>query len=190
MKNKSCLVIVDMINGFVKEGPLSDSSIQAIVPAIKSIAENYIQKNLPILSFQDAHELDAKEFKSFPVHCLKGSVESELIDELKVYEKEMIPLYKNSTNGFMQPEFLELFHRLDCEEIVVVGCCTDICVLQFALSLQGYINEHGLNVEVKVVEDAVQTFNAPGHDQDTCNINALQLLRAAGVELVSLKEFI
>ncbi|MFV0479473.1 MAG: cysteine hydrolase family protein [Anaerorhabdus sp.] len=190
MKDKSCLVVVDMINGFVKEGALSDQSIQRIIPSVKSLIEKYIKEDGTIISFQDAHEEDAQEFNTFPIHCVKGSIESDLIEELKPYEKEMIPLYKNSTNGFMQPEFLGLFQRLDCNDYVIVGCCTDICVLQFALSLQGYINEHNLNCRVKVVEDAVETFNTDVHNQASCNANAFQLLKSAGIALVKTKEIL
>ncbi len=190
MKNKSCLVIVDMINGFVKEGALSDVSIQKIVPGIVELTKKYQVENKAILSFQDAHSEDAKEFLSFPKHCLKGTAESELIQELKPYQDKMIQLYKNSTNGFMQDEFLDVFHKLDCDEFVVVGCCTDICVLQFSLSLQGYINEQDLNKKIIVVEDLVETFNAPGHAQQEYNKMAVSLLKGAGITVKNSKEIL
>ncbi len=187
---KSCLVVVDMINGFLKEGALSDTTIQKIIPNVKQLIEKYVDQNQAIINFQDAHEEEAAEFSTFPKHCVKGSFEAELIEELKIYEKSMITLYKNSTNGFMQPQFLPLFNDLDCDEVVVVGCCSDICVLQFTLSLQGYINEHNLKIKVKVAQDAIETFDAPGHNQLECNRTTIKLLQGAGVEVINARDVI
>lgn len=190
MNKKSCLVIVDMINGFIKEGALSDPSINLITPGIIEMIKKFRQMEYPIINFQDAHDENANEFKSFPKHCIKGTFESDLIDELKPFASTFITLYKNSTNGFMQPQFLETFSKLACDEFVIVGCCSDICVLQFGLSLQGYINENNLNVKLNVPRDLIETFNAPGHHQDACNATSITLLKAAGVEILkSYKEY-
>lgn len=185
---KKCLVIIDMVHGFINEGALSDKSINRITPKIVSLTENFIANNQPIINFQDAHEEGANEFVAFPPHCLKGSHESELIDELMPYKDKMITLYKNSTNGFMHPDFLSTFNTVDADEFICVGCCTDICVLQFALSLQGYINEHNLKKSVIVVEDAVETFGLPGHEQAQFNELSMTLMRNAGIKIIDRAE--
>lgn len=185
---KKSLVIIDMVHGFINEGALSDQSINRITPNIVALTEKFIASNQTILNFQDAHEEDANEFTAFPPHCLKGSHESELIDELMPYKEKMITLYKNSTNGFMHPDFLTTFHAIDADEYVCVGCCTDICVLQFALSLQGYINEHNLKKRVVVVKDSVETFGMTGHEQAQFNEISLTLMRNAGIKIVDTAE--
>lgn len=188
MTKKSCLVVVDMINGFLKEGALSDPSIQNIIPSVKELIEKYQKDQSLILNFQDAHDKESKEFEVYPIHCLQGSTEAELIDELKPYKPSMTTLYKNSTNGFMHPDFLDFFKTANCSEYVVVGCCTDICILQFTLSLQGYIQENNYSTKIYVVKDAVETFQAPHHNRKEYNQLAFDLLQKAGVELLLMKE--
>ncbi|MFV0380210.1 MAG: isochorismatase family cysteine hydrolase [Anaerorhabdus sp.] len=184
MDDKTCIVVVDMVNGFVKEGALSDPGILKIVPAIKNILDKAVDNGSTIINFQDSHEENSKEFEVFPKHCIKGTYESLLIDELIQYEDKMITLKKNSTNGFMQPEFLNIFNNLDCKKYIIVGCCTDICVLQFALSLKGYVNQNNLDIEVIVIEDAVDTFETDGHLRSECNANSLNILKGAGIKIL------
>lgn len=181
---KKCLVIIDMIHGFIHEGALSDPSIDEITPNIVSLTKYFIEKDYPILNFQDSHDESANEFTAFPPHCLIDSHESELIDELLPFKDKMTTLYKNSTNGFMHPNFINEFNKIDANEFICVGCCTDICVLQFALSLNGYINQHNLNVKVSVVKDTVETFGLPGHEQSQFNEMALTLMANAGIKII------
>ncbi|MCF0109277.1 MAG: cysteine hydrolase [Erysipelotrichaceae bacterium] len=179
---KSLLVVVDMVNGFITEGALHDESIANALDPIIDLIEDHLKENNPILAFRDAHPEDALEFASFPPHCLINDSESELVKELKPYEDKMTVLPKNSTNGFMQPDFLPYFQSLEgLEQVVVTGCCTDICVLQFALSLKGYCNQHNIPLKIIVPADTVDTFGGPGHDKTTMNQTALALMSAAGI---------
>ena len=68
-------------------------------------------------------------------------------------------------------------------KVIVTGCCTDICVLNLAIPLVNYFDEQDRQVEVTVVEDAVETYNAPYHNRDEYNEIALKLMRQAGVRL-------
>ncbi len=188
-QDHSLLVVVDMINGFVFEGPISDPSINACTPLIVDYILQYHVAKKPILAFRDAHTETANEFQYFPVHCLVNSHESEFIDAIKIHEDKMITLLKNSTNGFVQPQFLETFKSmLPLNNIVITGCCTDLCVLQFALSLIGYINEHDLATEVIIVKDATETYNSETHNQAQYNDIAYLLMGNAGIKVLESKE--
>lgn len=63
---KEICVVVDMINGFINEGPLADKSIQAIVPETIKVIQKHLDEGKDVLSFQDTHTLDSLEFKSYP----------------------------------------------------------------------------------------------------------------------------
>ena len=80
------------------------------------------------------HQKNSKEFESFPKHCILGTEEVELIDELKPYEKDMKLIRKNSTSGFVTEEFQKYLkeNENNLEEIIITGCCTDICIINFA----------------------------------------------------------
>ena len=63
-------------------------------------------QNIEMLAFADCHEPTSIEFDAYPPHCLVGSTESEIIDELKeVGDYELV--LKRSTNGFLEPAFHE-----------------------------------------------------------------------------------
>ena len=47
-----------------------------------------------MLFIKDAHTKDSKEFDSFPPHCIKGTEEAELVDELKPYEQVAMSIEK------------------------------------------------------------------------------------------------
>ena len=80
---KELLFVVDMVNGFVKEGSMHDLKIMNIVDSIKEECESHEHR----IFIADTHENDAIEFNSFPSHCVKGTSEAEIIDELKPYER-------------------------------------------------------------------------------------------------------
>lgn len=186
IKNKKALlVVVDMVNGFINEGALSDPSINQITATVINQIEQFKKEKQPILAFIDAHEEDAIEFKSFPVHCVKGTNESALIPELTKYEEDFILVEKNSTNGFFAPGFQAFLNENKYfDDYVIVGCCTDICVLQFALTLRTYCNQNDLNSTIYVVAEGVDTFGNDGHDKLDFHNFALELMRQAGIVVV------
>lgn len=185
MKN-SVLLIIDMVNGFCKEGPLADPAILAISPAIKNL---YEKLNAPkTIFFADTHSESDPELKSFPPHCLKGSSESEIIDELS--DLEGIRIEKNTTNGFMTDEFQSMLDNgsFDGKTLYLAGCCTDICVLTLALSLQTWINAHNADINLVAVPEALATYNAPGHCAGRYHQSALDLMALQGIDVRALSE--
>lgn len=178
------IFVVDMVNGFVKEGALAD-------PAIATISTNQIQlmetlscKNVFVC---DTHPPKTREFDAYPPHCIVGTKEADVVEELTPYIKEMI--HKNSTNTFMAPEFqVFLKEQLDrYQDIVIVGCCTDLCVLQFALSMQGYLNEHNKTEQRVIIPcDCVETYHIDRiHEADFWNEVSLKNMAANGITVVS-----
>lgn len=186
MKNKDMIIVVDMVNGFVKEGALHDEKIMDIVPTIKAIVERF--KSAEITVIQDTHDYASKEFESYPVHCLYDSTESATIDELQ-YLFDLDNFYKiiakNSTNGAFA--LIDDDHINDINRFLIVGCCTDICVLHLALTLKTYFNEYDLDKEVIVIEDGVATFDAPNHDAKKMSDIAFDLMKSAGVKVVKVE---
>ena len=184
---KDLLVIVDMVNGFVREGNLHDFYINHITKQIKSLTEEFIRKGNHIVAFKDCHQLGDIEFETYPVHCLEGTSESELIPELKPLESNMVMIPKNTTNGFNTKQFQEFYmkHYKEIENIVVVGCCTDICVTDFTTSLVHFQQENGIEVPIIVPIDMVETFDSEVHPREVYNELGFEKMRKAGVTLVS-----
>lgn len=184
-KVKRLLIVVDMVNGFVKEGALADPYIQHIVPKIKKLVDEFTAgKESDVVFIRDAHHPDSLEFTKFPIHCLKGTYESELIDELQGY-KEAREYLKNSRSFMFAPHFMSDLDKMRAlREIVVTGCCLDLCDLDGALPLINYLDEQDRKVEVIVPTDAVETYDGPGHDREEYRGMALKLMRQEGIKVV------
>lgn len=185
MKNieriEKLLIIVDMVNGFIKEGKMADPYIMHIVEEQKRLL-NLIENRIFI---KDTHKENCNEFNRFPVHCLENTSESELIDELKEYEKESFVYTKNSTNTFHAPNFKEDINKMKkLKEVIVTGCCTDICVLNLVISLQTYFDEQNRNTKIIVPTNAVETYNSDSHKRDEYNEIAFKIMNQTGIKLV------
>ena len=182
-QGKHLMVIVDVINGFIYEGALSDSSIASIIDPIVNLTMQYLNAKQDIIAFKDCHDEEAIEFQSYPPHCIRGTSEVELVSPLKELEQELVVIEKNSTNGFMTDSFQDFITKNTYDTIVVTGCCTDICVLQFTLSLKGFLNQNNHNTTLIIPKNMVETFHSPDHDQNYYNEISLQLLVNAGIQL-------
>ena len=143
-----------------------------------------IDKNIPIIAFRDCHETNDEEFKTFPPHCLKGTAESQLIPELKKYEKDMLLIDKNTTNGFITPKFKYIAENYEFDKVYVVGCCTDICVLDFVRSYLKFNQENNRNTEIVVLEDACYTFDSPVHNAEQQHKSAIEQMKSIGAKIV------
>lgn len=186
-KSKTALVVVDMVNGFVYEGALASPRVAEIAKEIERLNER--TSGFKKVFFIDEHSEKSAEFKSYPKHCVKGTNESELIDELKnehTYEENSTMIPKNSTNGFHAPNF-QMWLKENEESIdnyIVTGCVTDICVLQFCLTLNSYFNEHDMKKRIIVPLNAVETYTGGSHDGDLMNLFSLYNMKINGIEVV------
>lgn len=89
----------------------------------------------------------------------------------------------------MAPEFEE-FLNSDLKyyrDIIVTGCCTDLCVLHFVLSLSTWLNEHNMNeYRIVVVENCTETYRIPEiHEATFWNDVAFRMMEMNGIQVVS-----
>ena len=178
------LVVVDMVNGFIKYGNMADPYINHITGNIARLVENAISENEGVAFIKDTHDSDSAEFKKFPPHCIKGTGEEELVDELKQYEDYGLVYEKNSTSTMFAPRFINDLEKMKkLREVIITGCCTDICVLNLALPLTNYFDQNNREVNITVKEDAVETYNSDLHNRDEYNEMSFKLLRQAGIKV-------
>ncbi len=182
---QTALVIVDMINGFVREGALASNRAEKAIPAIVRLSKKCDERNIKKLAFADSHTNASPEFGAYPEHCLAGSSESEVVDELKeIGGYKLIP--KNSTNGFHEEEFrkwLKENHQINT--FIVTGVCTNICVEQFALTLKTYFNKQNKKSRVILPVNTVETYDLGIHNGDLMNVMALYNMIVNGIEVVA-----
>lgn len=187
---ETALIVVDMVNGFVNEGVLHDKNIRKIVPRQLELLEEAEKKGSLIILVKDTHNNNATEFKRFgsTTHCIKGTSEAELIDELKPFEQKdnVITVEKNSTSLMESPEFREIVKQAkNLKEVNFVGCCTDICVFNGAMGLANYYDEWNRDVTINVHEDAIATYSEDEREEYVQS--AKLLMKQQGINLVSKK---
>lgn len=160
---KRMLVVVDMVNGFVREGVLHDEKIADIIPRqLELIKEAQANNNL-VVFIKDTHDIDAVEFGRFGNvgHCVRGTSEAELVSEFRKFEDDddTLSIEKNSTSFMEAPDFRSLIgEAVNLERIDVVGCCTDICVANGTIGMANYLDQNNRNVKVVVHADAIATY--------------------------------
>ncbi len=186
-KEKTALFVVDMVNGFVYSGALASSRVADKVQNIVDL--NKSMKGYKKVFFLDTHDENSLEFRSFPMHCIKGEKEAELIPELKTEDsegEETFYIEKNSTNGFHAEGFKNWLKKYEdkVDNYIITGCVTDICVLQFSLTLKSYFNENNKEKRIIVPANAVETYSGGTHDGDVINLFSLYNMHTSGIEIV------
>lgn len=182
--NQTALIIVDMINGFAREGALKSPRVEELIPEIVKLSENCDKMGIMKLAFADCHTDASPEFGAYPAHCMAGTLEAEVVDEIKeVGGYKLIP--KNSTNGFHEEDFRKwLNENPQLDTFIVVGDCTDICIQQFAITLKTWFNMQNKNHRVIVPVNAVDTYDLGTHNGDLVNVMALYNMIINGIEVV------
>lgn len=182
--NNPIIFVVDMINGFVKQGALHDEAISKIIQPISDLLDKEIGRAIFVA---DAHPPKTREFQSYPPHCVIGTKESEVVDELLPYVCELF--HKNSTNTFTSVDFQKfLKERISMyQDIIICGCCSDICIMQFALCLNAWLNEHNeTDKRIIVPVNMIDTYHIDQmHDAVAWNEFSIRNMEANGINIVA-----
>lgn len=187
---KKMFIVVDMVNGFVNWGALHDEKIRDIVPQQIKLLNDAIKDDSLVVFIKDVHDLESVEHKRFGgyLHCIKGTGEEEVIDELKPYENIALSFCKNSSSFMFADGFMDLLNNLESLKCVdIVGCCTDICIINGVIPMMNYFDEHNRDIQVSVHEDAIETYGSLDHDRDEYSNAAKLLMKQQGVSFIKKK---
>src|SRR5690606_40414185 len=83
---------------------LASERVAGMVKPVKALAEALLKRGVPgenLVFLNDAHPEDAVEFSAFPPHCVRGTDEAEVVDELKpLLGRDGVRVFrKNATSG-------------------------------------------------------------------------------------------
>lgn len=149
------LVVIDMQNDFIY-GPLSTPEAAAIVP---KVAEKILSWPGPVYATQDTHfpdYLQTQEGRVLPVeHCIQGTNGWHIAPAVRAAlsaaagrEESTLYLTKSTFGSRDLAEVLVKRHQEEgVEEIMLVGLCTDICVISNALVLKTFLPEVPISVD-------------------------------------------
>jgi nicotinamidase/pyrazinamidase len=171
------LAVVDMQNDFVS-GSLGTKEAAGIVG---NVVEKIKTFDGVVVYTRDTHEpdyLSTQEGKNLPVvHCVRGSAGWEIVDEIKqLAEKGKAKVFDKDTFG--SKELIDYLLELDAadpiEQIMLVGLCTDICVISNALAIKAFLPE------VPIVVDAACCAGVTSTSHDTA-LEAMKMCQVAVV---------
>lgn len=162
------LIVTDVQEGFTRIGNLASDECTAKITDVVRIVDEEMAAGTPVIFTKDSHVENDLEFRMFPPHCIVGTPEHDLIEELRPYEgRATAVIEKRRYSAFFETELEQVLKNVDPSEVHVIGFCTDICVLHTTADLRNR------DYTVMVRPDGVETFDAPGHDHDDVNRWAL-----------------
>lgn len=145
---RKILLVIDMQNDFI-DGALGTPEAVAIVPRV---AEKIRAWEGPVYATQDTHQADylaTQEGRNLPVvHCVEGTHGWELAPAVREALTDCTCLTKPTFGSRSLAETLTIVNQdRPIEEIVLVGLCTDICVISNALLLKAFLPETPIAVD-------------------------------------------
>ncbi|KAE8722372.1 Nicotinamidase 1 [Hibiscus syriacus] len=209
---KTGLVLVDLVNGFCTVGagnlaPVEpDKQIFCMVQESVILARLFCERKWPVFAFLDTHHPDIPE-PPYPPHCIAGTDEARLVPDLQWLENEANATLrcKDCIDGFLGSVdkdgsnlFVDWVNKNQIKAILVVGICTDICVLDFVCSALSARNRRMLTPleDVIIYSGACATFDLPvhvakdiegalAHPQDLMHHIGLYIAKGRGARIVS-----
>lgn len=213
---KTGLVLVDVVNGFCTVGAgnlaprVPDKQISGMVDESVKLAKLFCEQKWPVLAFLDSHHPDIPEHP-YPPHCIAGTDESRLVPDLQWLENEsnVTLRHKDCIDGFLgsvekdgSNVFVDWVKTNQIKVILVVGICTDICVLDFVCSALSARNRGFLGPleDVIVFSRGCATFDLPvhvasnikgalAHPQELMHHIGLYMAKGRGAKVVSQVSF-
>lgn len=192
------VLVVDLIKGFCVEGPLSSPTVGKLVKPTAEFLRRAHELGITAFFFPcDAHPADSPEFSAFPPHCIEGTAESELVEEVRALEFSHLfrRFDKGSVCSLTGTNLLEELKKGGFTTLVCCGDCTDLCLYQMASGLRFYANHYKLPWRVVVPQNLVatydlsvltaQTVGALPHPGGLMNDIFLYHLELNGVEVVA-----
>ncbi|GLQ06642.1 isochorismatase family protein [Sneathiella chinensis] len=208
------LIIVDEVVGFASVGggnlapPVPNEQVSVMVSETDRLARHFDAEGWPVLAFLDTHT-PGKPEPPYPPHCEEGSGEEELVPELKWLQDEgkATLVRKDCINGFVgafgkdgRNAVVDWVNENHITDLVIVGICTDICVMDFVLTMLSARNHDMMPPlkEIHVYEKGCSTYSLPretaievglpevaAHPQDITHYMGLYFMASRGARLVA-----
>lgn len=170
---------VDMQRDFVLPGGhLYVPGAEKLLPNVRRLTDAAREGKVFLVSSGDFHALNDPEFKTFPPHCIKGDVGSELVPEAitdnvarientqtadlpkDIFRHQQVLLEKQTLDVFQTRHADALVDRLGKQpEFVVFGVVTEYCV---SCAVKGLLQRRR---RVAVVTDAIETLKKAEGDR-------------------------
>ncbi len=125
------VLVIDMLEGFTRVGPLASPRVDALIPR-QATALRALPPGSLVVFVSDAHDPEDFELRRFPPHCLNGTKEAEVREELLAAVAQsgarIEHVRKSTFSGFFGTKLDEIIMSAPSPRWTVIGCVTDCCV--------------------------------------------------------------
>lgn len=150
-------------------GALYVPKAEHIVPAVAHLNHFAAQHGIPVVSTTDAHFEDDVEFKTWPHHCVAGTIGQHKAHSTLLHQRAVVPncdchlaidgahqiiVEKQTVDVFATVNIGRLLELLAADRYVLYGVVTEICVLHAARGLLK------TGKPVNLVTDAIEGLKA------------------------------
>jgi len=162
-------------------GALSVPGAERIIDTVSRLNRFAAANGIPLVSTMDAHAENDPEFRSWPPHCVAGTLGQHKPDETLLERRVVIPnrddafdiagaqqivVEKQSVDVFQTRTIPRLLALLHAGRFVVYGVVTEVCVLH---AVRGLLKT---GKPVTVVTDAIQSLSIDGSQRALAEIEA------------------
>jgi len=154
----SAVLVVDMLKGFLEPGHnLYHEDSRRIIPNVRRLVAEQQSAGGAVLFVSDHHDPDDLEFNMFPVHCVIGTEETQVIPELAEFVTPDNVIPKKRYSGFFNTSLADRLAALAPEKLLVCGVATNVCVLHTTSDARNR------DYEVEVYSDCVSGPDPEAH---------------------------
>ncbi|MBQ8525931.1 MAG: cysteine hydrolase [Clostridia bacterium] len=146
---KKILIVVDMQRDFV-DGALGSAEAKAIVGNVVDKINTFDGDIFVTYDTHFENYMETSEGKNLPVpHCIKGIDGWQLEPRIKeaLDKREYTAVEKITFGSVVLPELIGKKYDVSDIEILLVGLCTDICVVSNAMLLKANYPEVPISVD-------------------------------------------
>lgn len=170
---KNVLAVIDMQNDFI-DGALGTKEAEAIVEKVATQIRDFEGE---VVYTRDTHfedYLNTQEGKKLPVkHCIEETDGWQIREELRKLQGDDTRIFDKPTFGSVElAQYLKKME--DLQSVMLIGLCTDICVISNAIVIKAFLPE----VTVQVNADCCAGVTPQSHR------NALEAMKMCQVEIV------
>ncbi len=144
------LIVIDMQKDFI-DGSLGTKEAVKIVPNVASKINEFKKAGNEIVFTRDTHQADylnTQEGKNLPVvHCIEGTPGWQIDGSLDVSGSKIFNKPSFGSMDLADYIFDRTSKDKSIDEIVLVGLCTGICVINNALILKAKLPEMLISVD-------------------------------------------
>jgi nicotinamidase-related amidase len=161
--SRSAVIIVDLLKGFFKQNPTLPDPLNAkqLFGIVRRVIDNARERGVHIVFIKDnflPEEVPIdKHFKIYGPHCIIGTPDAEVVDELAPRPGDF-QIRKKHYSAFNSTRLDAVLRELDVKCLYFTGAWTEACVQHTV------IDAFYLNYEINIISDGVSSPHRDAHE--------------------------